>query len=115
MEARTLIPILYAQDARQSARWYERLGFVVTGDHRFGPDFPWYLFLQWGDLQIHLSEHRGDATPGTLVYLWVPAVDPIAQEFAATVEELPWARQIEITDVDGNRWRIGERKTEEAP
>jgi len=108
MAAQTLIPILYARDARQSAHWYERLGFTVTGEHRFAPNFPLYLFLRWGDLQVHLSEHQGDARPGTLVYLWVPAVDPIAQEFAATVEDLPWARQVEIVDPDGNRWRIGE-------
>ncbi|HAN45195.1 MAG TPA: bleomycin resistance family protein [Cyanobacteria bacterium UBA8156] len=108
MAAQTLVPILYARDARHSAQWYERLGFTVTGEHRFAPDLPLYLFLRWGELQVHLSEHQGDARPGTLLYLWVPALDPIAQGFGATVEDLPWARQVEIADPDGNRWRIGE-------
>ena len=33
----------------------------------------------------------------------------IAEEFGAAVETQPWAREIELTDPDGNRLRIGTR------
>lgn len=65
------------------------------------------LFLKRGDTHLHLSEHKGDATPDTLVYFYVNDVDAIASEFGVVVEEQPWAREISLTDQDGNRLRIG--------
>ncbi len=61
---------------------------------------------------LHLSEHEGDARPETLVYFYVDDVDAIAAEFGAPVEIQPWAREIELTDPDGNRLRIGTPPTE---
>ena len=74
-------PIFRVADGRRAAAWYVRLGFRVEGEHRFAPDLPLYLFLRRGTERLHLSEHRGDARPHTLVYLYVDAVDPIAAEF----------------------------------
>ena len=90
-----------------ASRWYERLGFAVVGEHRFADGLPLYLFLRRGDIYLHLSEHEGDARPGTLVYFYVDDVDAIAAEFAVPVTTQPWAREIELTDPDGNRLRIG--------
>lgn len=103
-----LVPIFYVRDAAATARWYARLGFEVEGEHRFAPNLPLYLFLRRGTERLHLSEHRGDARPHTLVYLYVDAVDPIAAEFGVAVEDQPWAREIRLTDPDGNRWRVGQ-------
>ena len=49
------------------------------------------------------------ATPGpdTLVYFYVDDVDSIAAEFDVEVIDQPWAREIQLTDPDGNRLRIG--------
>jgi hypothetical protein len=85
----------------------ERIGFTVEGVHRFEPDLPRYMYLRRGDVWLHLSEHEGDARPHALVYLYVDDVDAIAAQVGATVETQPWARQIELTDPDGNRLRIG--------
>lgn len=104
-----IIPILRAVDALRTAEWYRRLGLEVVGEHRFGPDFPLYVFLERGTVHLHLSEHEGDATPDTLVYLWVDDVDAVADEFGVDVVEQPWAREIELVDPDGNRLRIGAR------
>ncbi|HSO55800.1 MAG TPA: hypothetical protein VL330_24350 [Actinomycetes bacterium] len=61
-----------------------------------------------GRVRLFLSEHRGDARPDTLVYLRLDAVETIADEFGATVEEAPrGVREIELRDPDGNRLRIG--------
>ena len=104
-----LAPILRVSDGRRAAMWYARLGFVVEGEHRFSPKLPLYLFLRRGPNVIHLSEHAGDARPNTLVYLSVDDVDAVAREFGVRVEEQPWAREVELADPDGNRWRIGQR------
>tara|TARA_R110002094_G_scaffold168352_3_gene151111 strand:- start:238 stop:576 length:339 start_codon:yes stop_codon:yes gene_type:complete len=105
-----IIPILYAQDAHASAKWYRRLGFEVEGEHQFSPDLPYYLFLACDGNRLHLSEHQGDAKPGTLLYFFVDEVDSIAAEFQAEIIEQPWAREVHLTDPAGNRLRIGERK-----
>lgn len=102
-----LAPVLRVADAQEAAQWYARLGFEVEGEHRFGPTFPLYLFLKRGAAHLHLSEHKGDATTDTLVYLYVNDVDALASEFAVEVTEQPWAREISLTDPDGNRLRIG--------
>jgi len=104
-----IVPVLYTKDAHETAKWYERLGFVVEGEHQFAPNLPYYLFLARGGIHLHLSEHKGDAKPNTLLYFYVHDVDSIASEFEAKVIDQPWAREIQLTDPDGNRLRIGER------
>ena len=105
-----LVPILHVRDGKLSAGWYARLGFVVEGEHRFAPGLPLYVFLRRGTNALHLSEHQGDARPDTLLYFYIRDVEEIAREFNATIEDQPWAREVQLTDPDGNRWRIGERK-----
>jgi hypothetical protein len=105
-----LVPIFHVKDGLESAKWYARLGFVIEDQHRFAASLPLYLFLRRGQIALHLSEHKGDARPNTLVYLYVHGVDQIASEFNAAVTVQPWAREVSLTDPDGNRLRIGERK-----
>lgn len=66
-----LVPILHVKHALETAKWYARLGFTVEGEHRFAPGMPLYLFLRCGSNVLHLSEHKGDARPNTLVYFYV--------------------------------------------
>jgi catechol 2,3-dioxygenase-like lactoylglutathione lyase family enzyme len=104
--AEELIPIFRVADATITAAWYERMGFVVAGEHRFAPGLPLYLFLERNGVQLHLSEHTGDAPPRSLAYFWVDDVDAVATAFGAEVEPQPWGREIELTDPDGNRVRV---------
>ena len=101
------IPILHVTDAAAAVAWYERLGFTKEWEHRFEPGFPAFVSVARGQVRLFLSEHKGDASPDTLVYLRVRDVDAIAAEFGVTVEEAPWAREIALRDPDGNRLRIG--------
>ena len=103
-----LAPVLHVADATAAAEWYQRhLGFETEFEHRFEPAFPLYLGIVRDDAVIHLSEHAGDARPGTLVYLWVPDVDAAATASGATsVEDNPWGRDFEVADPDGNRIRV---------
>ena len=105
--ADTIVPIFRVSDGYETAKWYARLGFDVVGEHRFAPDLPLYMFLERNGVQLHLSEHEGDATPHSLVYFWVDDVDRVAAEFGATVNVQPWAREITLVDPDGNRLRVG--------
>ena len=107
-----LVPIFRVSDGRRAAQWYARLGFVVEGEHRFAPELPLYLFLRRGSNALHLSEHLGDARPNTLVYFYVDDVAAIAAEFGAPIIDQPWAEEVQLTDPDGNRLRIGQRRVE---
>lgn len=111
--AEQLVPIFRVADARESAKWYRRLGFELEGEHQFAPNMPIYAFLRRGDIQLHLSEHKGDATPNSLVYFYVDDVDAVAREFAVAVTEQPWCREVSLTDPDGNRLRVGTRNSSE--
>lgn len=105
--AEELVPIFRVADAQAAATWYATLGFVVVGEHRFAPELPLYLFLRRGEVHLHLSEHTGDAPPRSVAYFYVDDVDALAAAVDAEIETMPWAREFEATDPDGNRLRIG--------
>lgn len=104
-----LVPIFRVRDGEAAVGWYEALGFDKVGEHRFEPGLPLYVFLRWRDgaAALHLSEHLGDAPPHSVAYFYVDDVAAVAERVGATVEEQPWGREIELTDPDGNRLRIG--------
>lgn len=108
--AEELVPILYVKNGYETVKWYARLGFHVEGEHRFASALPLYLFLKRGAQALHLSEHKGDARPNTLVYFYVDDIAVIAREFKIEIIEQPWAQEVQLTDPDGNRWRIGKRR-----
>ena len=105
------VPIFRVADAREAAKWYARLGLDLEGEHQFAPNMPMYAFLKRGEILLHLSEHKGDATPNTLVYFYVDDVDAVAKEIGVAVKEQPWCREISFTDPDGNRLRVGTRNS----
>lgn len=105
-----LIPIVRVSDANEAAEWYGRLGFVKDFEHRYSEEFPAYVGVVRNGMALHLSEHVGDATPDSLIYLFVEDVDALAEELGAEVSETPWAREIQVSDPDGNRVRIGTRR-----
>ena len=64
-----------------------------------------------GDVRLYLSEHTGDATPDTLIHLYVRDVDAVAGEFGVPVDEDGLAgRECELVDPDGNRLRVATRR-----
>ena len=104
------IPFLRVSDAEAASAWWKRMGFRREWVHQFGPRYPLMVAMSrdgragsW----VFLSEHEGDARPGGLVYVRVRDVDSIAAEFSVDVRDAGWAREIELTDPDGNRIRIG--------
>lgn len=105
-----IVPIFRVQDGEKAAGWYRRLGFVVVDTHQFAPNLPLYVFLERNGQELHLSEHTGDAKGPSLIYFWVEeGLEAIAKEFGAAVDQQPWAKEVKITDPDGNRLRIALR------
>jgi catechol 2,3-dioxygenase-like lactoylglutathione lyase family enzyme len=103
-----LAPVLRVKDAEASAAWYRRLGFEVRFEHRFAPGMPLYVGISRGAAHLHLSEHKGDARPDTLVYLYVPDVEAMAAACGVTdIGDMDWGRDFEVSDPDGNRIRVG--------
>jgi hypothetical protein len=102
------IPILRVNDAGRAVSWYERLGFVKEWEHHFEPSLPAFVSVaRNGAARLFLSEHQGDARPDTLVYLRVSDVDTVASEFGVEIVDQPWGREVHLTDLDGNRLRVG--------
>lgn len=108
-----VVPILRVRDAAASVEWYRQLGFAQIFEHRFADGMPAYVGIQRDDAVIHLSEHTGDAPGPGLLYVWVDAVDPLAELFGATPDDMPWARDFEVADPDGNRVRIAEARSDD--
>ena len=104
-----IVPILPTKDAVMAVEWYRQYGFEVDFEHRFEPHMPAYVGIKRDDAEIHLSEHTGDALGPGLLYIWVDAVDPLAAITGAKVDSMPWARDFEVADPDGNRLRFAER------
>ena len=100
------VPILRVLDVDASLPWWTRLGFAEEFRHVFEPGLPRSVGVVREGCRVYLSEHTGDASGPSLVYLWVPDVERIAADLGADVEQVPWARECEVTDPDGNRVRV---------
>ncbi len=106
-----VIPVLRVEDAARAVAWYRRLGFEQEWEHRFEPHFPAFVSVaRDAGSRLFLSEHTGDARPDTLIYLRVADVDAVGAEFGVEAVEQPWAREVALTDPDGNRLRVGTPK-----
>jgi hypothetical protein len=106
-----VIPVLRVEDADRALAWWSRLGFAHESTHRFYEGAPAFVSVRRETSRVFLSEHAGDARPDTLLYFWVDDLDAIAQEFGVTPAIAEWSadvREIELTDPDGNRLRIGQ-------
>ena len=66
------VPILRIFDEAKARDYYVGfLGFAVDWKHRFEPGMPLYMQVSLVGLTLHLSEHHGDASPGSTVFLRV--------------------------------------------
>lgn len=64
------IPILRIFDVAKAKEFYiDWLGFTIDWEHQFEENTPYYIGISRDEIQIHLSEHYGDATPGSKVFI----------------------------------------------
>lgn len=111
------IPIIRIFSEEKAREFYlDFLGFSVEWEHRFEQNAPLYLQIRRSDLVIHLSEHYGDATPGSTVFVPIDNIDALQEELLAKdytyakpeVAAVPWGRTMQIADPFGNRLRFSE-------
>jgi catechol 2,3-dioxygenase-like lactoylglutathione lyase family enzyme len=114
------IPILRIFDEPKAREFYcGFLGFSVVMEHRHAPDLPLYMGVERAGLQLHLSEHHGDASPGSTTFVWMTGVKAFHAELTAKnygygrpgIQRLPWGDQLEVHDPFGNRIRFCQRRT----
>ena len=112
------IPILRMFDIPATRGFYlDFLGFSWDWEHRFAPDLPLYAQVSLGGVALHLSQHHGDATPGSAVLLQMKGIEAFHAGLTAKrygfarpgLEDAPWgARTLSVTDPSGNRITFSE-------
>lgn len=113
------VPILRSFDEAKAREFYvDFLGFAVDWVHRFEPDAPLYMQVSRDGIVLHVSEHHGDATPGSHVRVEIKGLGTYHAELAAKryknnrpgLERPPWGGlEMTVTDPANNRITFAER------
>ncbi|ASW73194.1 glyoxalase/bleomycin resistance/extradiol dioxygenase family protein [Chryseobacterium piperi] len=84
MKAEQIIPILRIFDYQKTIEFYvDWLGFEIVWEHHFEDNTPVYMEVNKENITFHLSEHHGDATPGSSVFIWGEGVADYHKELIA--------------------------------
>jgi catechol 2,3-dioxygenase-like lactoylglutathione lyase family enzyme len=115
MQFAPAIPILRIFSVDKAREFYlEFLGFQLDWEHRFAPDLPLYMQVHRDGLILHLSEHHGDATPGSAVFARVEDLKALERELLAKrygyarpqADAVDWGLEMQVADPFGNRLRF---------
>lgn len=113
------IPVLRTFDEAKANEFYiDFLGFKRDWEHRFAPGLPLYMQVSRGTLILHLSEHHGDASPGSTVFVWMTGIEALHRELIGKqyknsrpgLETVDWGLQLQVPDPFGNRIRFAQRE-----
>ncbi len=81
MTVEKVIPVLRIFDYTKALEFYrDWLGFKIEWEHTFEENFPVYMEAARDGITFHLSEHHGDGTPGTHVFIWCKGVKEFHEE-----------------------------------
>ncbi len=113
MQFHAPIPVLRMFDEAKAREFYlGYLGFEVEFEHRLEPGTPLYMGIRRGDCRINLSEHHGDASPGSTMRIRVDELEAYHQELTAKqykyarpgLVDTEWkTRELVIGDGFGNK------------
>lgn len=108
-----VVPVFRSFDETKAREFYcDFLGGEVQWEHRFEPSLPLYMEVKILDLVIHLTEHHGDASPGSTIRVLVDGIEELRQDLIAKkysnarpgIEEQEWGmREMTIHDPFGNK------------
>ncbi len=125
IEFKQTIPILRIFDIEKAKDFYcGFLGFDVVWEHHFSDDSPAYLEIARNGMTIHLSEHHGDCTPGSTIFVWMIGIDEFHKEISSkdykfnnpAVEKTFYeAKCMEVTDPFSNKIRFNENLKKDSP
>lgn len=111
------VPIVRIFDLGKAEEFYFGfLGFSRDWEHRYGENFPLYMQISRAGLRLHLSEHSGDATPGSNMCVYMKGIRAFHAELTAKNyrfmkpglerEDDRW--EVTVTDPFNNRIRFME-------
>lgn len=105
------IPVLRIYDIAKAKEFYvDFLGFRIDWEHRFDENAPLYMQVSRSGTKLHLSEHYGDGTPGSVVYIRGENVAAFARELSEKKARFarpdPTDRALKLTDPFGNVLRF---------
>ncbi len=125
MKALQTIPLLRIFSVEKAREFYNGfLGFEVDWEHRFDGAGPVYMQVSRGGCVLHLTEHHGDACPGSTVFVRMTGLDGFHAEITAKgygylrpgIEPtFHGSRCMEVIDPFGNRIRFDESLKKAAP
>ncbi|BCP52473.1 glyoxalase [Kaistia sp. 32K] len=118
LQFKQVIPILRIFDIAKAMEFYrDFLGFAVDWEHRYAEGMPLYAQVSRAGAVLHLSEHHGDASPGSTVFVWMRGIEAFHRELLGKkygysrpgLEKTGYdARMVEVPDPFGNRIRFNE-------
>ena len=113
------IPTLRIFDVAKAKEFYvEFLGFRVDWEHLTDGTPPVFMQVSRGALTLFLTEHHGDACPGSACFVWMTGLDEFHAEITARgylymrpgIEVTPYgSRQVSVFDPFGNTIRFNEK------
>ena len=112
MAKTTVSPIFRIFDYSKAKEFYiDWLGFKIDWEDK-NEGSPLYMQVSKGDIIIHLSEHHGDSTPGSKVFITTTEVKAYHSELMRKeykfnrpgLEKAPWKTPcFEVIDPFGNK------------
>lgn len=118
LDVKRVVPILRIFDEVKAREFYcGFLGFGVDWEHRFEAGTPLYMQVSRGRIQLHLSEHHGDGTPGSYVFVEIADAQALHRELSQQaykynrpgIERMPWgALQVSVIDPFNNKIHFNE-------
>ena len=112
------VPILRIFDVGKAKEFYTGyLGFHVDWEHRFPDTVPVYMQVSRSGMVLHLSEHYGDGTPGSAIYVQMEGVEEFHRELTEKnyaylrpgLNKTPWnTLALNVIDPFGNKISFNE-------
>ena len=105
------VPVLRIYDVAKAKEFYvDFLGFRIDWEHRFDDNAPLCFQVSRSGVKLHLSEHYGDGTPGTVVYIRGKNIASLSRELNAKgarfARPSPTDSSPKLTDPFGNVLRF---------
>ncbi|MFS0638377.1 glyoxalase superfamily protein [Mesobacillus foraminis] len=103
-----IIPIFRIFDIEKTHSFYiEYLGFKMDWKHQYAENMPFYFQVSLNNAVLHLSEHHGDASPGSAIRIKIKGLKSYhslltEKEYPYSkpaVEKTPWNTN-ELTVID---------------
>jgi catechol 2,3-dioxygenase-like lactoylglutathione lyase family enzyme len=120
VELGSAIPIFRIFDEAKAREFYVGwLGMSVDWEHRFHANAPLYCQVSRGALKLHLSEHSGDASPGSTALVYMEGVEAWQKELIGKpykynrpgLEKQDWGLECTVIDPFRNQIRFMEKKS----